>query len=153
MFPPNIPVTVLSFQLSNNLPCTVQLENGQVKENYLSSLYLHSPTTSTEAVITSTLPNLSHSWIKHVAKVTIFLTSKMTTPKQGFLFKSYTHQWSFIIPGRAALNNNRNQPIPLLDFEHVAPSLVQQHLLAQNWFISTRRSLNRITLHQPKQEP
>jgi hypothetical protein len=132
---PSIPATVLSVPLTDSLPYTVQLENGQIKEEYLSSLSLHSPTSDVNSTHSLTPPHSSIPWIQHGAKVTIYLTNKMTPPKQGFLHKSNTNQWSFI-PGRAALHNNRNQPIPLPDFERVAPSLVQQNLLAQNWLTS-----------------
>jgi deoxyuridine 5'-triphosphate nucleotidohydrolase len=125
---PSVQATILAIPLSDTLPYTVQLTNGQVQEEYLSALSLHDPSNSSP-----TMPSLSqYPWVTHGAKVTIFLTNKMTTPKQGFLYKSNTNQWSFI-PGRSALHNNKNKPIPLPDFEQVAPSLIQQHLLAHNW--------------------
>jgi deoxyuridine 5'-triphosphate nucleotidohydrolase len=132
----SIPATVLSIPLSDNLPYTVQLENGQVKEEYLSSLSLHSPTSSPHTS-TSNTTNIQqqYPWLAHGAKVTLFFTNKMTTPKQGFLHKSNTDQWSFI-PGRSALRNNRNRPIPLPNFIDVAPSLIRQHLLTPNWLTS-----------------
>jgi hypothetical protein len=128
-----IQATILGIPLTDTLPYTVQLPNGQVQEENLSSLSLHAPT-SHDNNSHPTPPPLSsqYPWIAHGAKVTIFLTNKMTTPKQGFLHKSNTNQWSFI-PGRSALHNNKNQPIPLPNFEQAAPSLVQQHLIAQNW--------------------
>jgi Reverse transcriptase (RNA-dependent DNA polymerase). len=70
----------------------------------------------------------------------------MITPKQGYLYKSNTNQWSFI-PGRANLTNNRNRPIPLPNFETAAPSLIQHHILAENW-LTTKSFMEKYNLAQ-----
>lgn len=41
-------------------------------------------------------------------------------------------QWSFI-PGRANITNNQNWPVPLPNFETASPSLIQHHILVENW--------------------
>jgi hypothetical protein len=69
------PATILSIPLSDDLPYTVQLANGQVQEEYLSSLSVHSPAPASDS--TSNIAT-QHPWITHGAKVTIFLTNKMT---------------------------------------------------------------------------
>jgi Reverse transcriptase (RNA-dependent DNA polymerase). len=72
----------------------------------------------------------------------------MTSPKQGYLYKSNTNQWSFI-PGRSTLKNNRNKPITLVNFESAAPSLIQNHIIAQHW-LTTKSFMERYNLHQAK---
>mmetsp|Transcript_7172 Transcript_7172/g.13632 ORF Transcript_7172/g.13632 Transcript_7172/m.13632 type:complete len:381 (-) Transcript_7172:292-1434(-) len=107
----------------------MQLTDGQVLEAYASDLTPHShPSSHT----TSPSPPILSPWITHGSKVTVFFSNKMSAPKQGYLYKSNTDQWSFI-PGRAALHNNRNRPIPLLNFDAAAPTLIQQHIIAPNW--------------------
>ena len=126
--------TILNIPLSDTLPYTVQFPNGQVQEEYLQSLSSHNPMPHT--VPDSTELHLLHPWITHGSKVTVFFSNKMSAPKQGYyLYRSNTNQWSFI-PGRSTLKNNKNLPIPLPNFTNVAPSLIQNGLIAQHWITS-----------------
>lgn len=124
---PPRPATVLTVPLSDELPYTLQLDDGQVIEALSSTLSPNNPSATPNHLSYQTLP----PWLTHGSKVTVFFTNKMLSPKQGYLHKSNTNQWSFI-PGRANLNNNRNRPIPLPNFETAAPSLIQQHIITEN---------------------
>jgi hypothetical protein len=66
--------SVLNIPLSDDLPYTIQLHDGQVIEEYLSSLSPHNPTTSTDSELPNSLAN--HPWISHGSKVTVFFSNK-----------------------------------------------------------------------------
>jgi Reverse transcriptase (RNA-dependent DNA polymerase). len=125
--------TILNVPLSDKLPYTVQLQNGQVIEEYLSALSPHNPSTSPTSDSQTDLAQ--HPWITHGSKVTVFFSNKMTTPKQGYLYKSNTGQWSFL-PGRSHLRNNRNKPISLPNFDKAATSLINNKIIAKDWITS-----------------
>jgi dUTPase len=133
--------TILSVPLSDSLPYTIQLQNGQIREEYVSALSPHNPAATMQSSTSNPI-----SWITHGSKVTIFLTNKMTSPKQGYLIQSNTNQWSFL-PGRAHIRNNRNTPIPLPNFEQLAPSLVRQNIIAQHW-LTNKSFLEKYNLTQ-----
>ena len=138
--------TVLSIPLSDNLPYTIQLRNGQVREEYLTALSPHNP--QQDNLINPVKLQDHHPWIHHGSKVTVFFSNKMTTPKQGYLHCSNTNQWSFI-PGRSQLKNNRNSPIPLPHFTQAASSLIQDGFIAQNW-ITSKSFMENYNLHRAK---
>ena len=51
-------------------------------------------------------------WITHTStKVTMFLPSKMLSPKQGYLLQDASHQWAFV-PGRKISSRNKDIPLP-----------------------------------------
>jgi deoxyuridine 5''-triphosphate nucleotidohydrolase (dut) len=139
--------TILNVPLSDDLPYTIQLRDGQILEEYLSSLSPDNPTSSSD-ISTFQTTIKEYPWITHGSKVTVFFSNKMTTPKQGYLYKSNTHQWSFI-PGRSNIKNNRNKPIPLPNFESVAPSLIADHIIAQHW-ITSKTFMENFNLHKAK---
>jgi Reverse transcriptase (RNA-dependent DNA polymerase). len=136
----------LTVPLSDDLPYTIQLHDGQVIEEYITSLSQNNP--SSHSPLQSTKSLEQHPWIAHGSKVTVFFSNKMLAPKQGFLHKSNTNQWSFI-PGRSKLKNNRNKPIPLPNFEQAAQSLVDNNIIAQHW-ITTKSFMEKYQLHQAK---
>jgi len=130
--PSSKPATVLTVPLSDDLPYTVQLEDGRILEEYSTSLSPHDPTPPNHQPEQSLV---SHPWIKHGAKVTVFFSNKMTSPKQGYLYKSNTDQWSFI-PGRASIHNNKNTPVPLPNFDTAVHTLIRDNLITQHWITS-----------------
>jgi hypothetical protein len=100
---------------------------GTIQEVLATELLNHDPTSDpTTYTTTSEFPLMP--WIKHMSKATIFLPPEMKQPKQGFLSKSESGDWSFI-PGRAKTQS----PIPLHNFEELAQSMLINKKLFQGW--------------------
>ena len=115
-----------------NEPYTVQIiSNGDIHDIESGKLFDHNPTiTPTNPSPTSTdsiLPTLP--WIKHDAKTTLWLPTKMKHPKQGRLkYTEITDTWSFS-PGQ----KDNHPHIPLPNFVEIAQSMVTNKKLFNGW--------------------
>ena len=89
-----IPATVLQVPLDEeNEPYIVQMkETGEIREVMSDKMNDHDPTRA--PTDNPSVPNHLYSWARHQAKVTLFLSSHWTTPKQGYLNKS-EDEWYF----------------------------------------------------------
>jgi hypothetical protein len=83
-------VTILSVPLFDDLPHTVQLQDGPIRE-YVSSLSLHNPQEGTTSSSQHSSLRSAIPWVQQGGrKINVFLTNKMTTLNQGYLTKSNT---------------------------------------------------------------
>jgi hypothetical protein len=99
---------------------------GNISQVLPDEIYDHDPSSLPDSHSTKTpFPQLP--WIKHDARVTLFLPGLMPTPKQGFLHRD-KNNWSFS-PGR----KKKHPLIPLEDFQELADSMVQNKKLFRGW--------------------
>jgi dUTPase len=128
--------------LEDDEPYTVQTcTTGDIVQLLGADILDHDPTINPITVqTTSPFPHLP--WLCHNAVVTLFLSDRMQSPKQGFL-KLNNGQWSFHL-GRD-VNKSLHAPIPLPDFETLAESLINNKKLfpgqkTNSFVLNARRS-------------
>ena len=100
--------------------------SGEIEQVLSTELIDHDPSAD-PSIPTTTTPFPHLPWIKHDARVTLFIPGLMPTPKQGHLCH-VNGTWSFS-PGR----KKKNTPIPLQDFHELAESMVQNKKLFKGW--------------------
>ena len=108
------------------------VSTGDIVEATKDTLHDHDPTKPISDPPTnkpSDKPFPLIPWIHHEAKVTLFLPHLMQAPKQGYLQK-HDETWTFK-PGRKL--NNKNEEMPLKDFDSLAQSLVNNKKLFPGW--------------------
>jgi len=89
-------------------------------------------------------PFPSAPWITHTStKVTMFLPSKMSSPKQGYLLQDSSGQWAFV-PGRKT--SSRNKGISLPNFPSTFNDYIADQHLFPGW-INKKTVLDKIALH------
>ncbi len=124
---------ILSIPINEDTePYTIQeVDSGAIRELPTETILDHDPTAPIQDPQTANLPVPSLPWIKHDAKVTLYLPHIMSQPKRGHLQCTSTsdgNKWTFI-PGR----NKTNDPISLPNFTTLASSLVDNKKLFKGW--------------------
>ena len=76
----------------------------------------------------TTMPFPSFPWVKHEAKITLYLPINMHEPKEGRLL-SLENQWTFQV-GRST---KKKQIIPLPNLNQNLESLINNNKLFQGW--------------------
>ena len=99
-------------------------ESGEIKKVMSNKMNDHDPNTMPKD--DDKTPNHLYSWVRTNAKVTLYLSSHWTTPKQGHLDKQ-EEEWYFI-PGQLRKNN---KPIHLPKFAENVESMIQNRKLFQ----------------------
>ena len=108
-------------------PYVVQMKNsGESREVMSSEMHDHNPKVIPEQ--NHTILNHVYSWVRDKAKVTFFLCSHWTTPKQGYLHL-IENEWYFN-PGRT---RKQTEPIHLPKFAENVESMIQNRKLFQGW--------------------
>ena len=116
----------------------VQIKStGEIREVPSSKIFQHDPTLPPSDKDQPV--NHMYSWIRHDAKVTLFLSEHWKKPKQGILHKE-NEEWYFM-PGRT----KSEKPLHLPQFEEKAESMINNRKLFQGWkqsagIINARRS-------------
>jgi deoxyuridine 5'-triphosphate nucleotidohydrolase len=126
------PAKVLSVPIEDDTqPYTIQdTVSGDIHEYLGEELLDHDPSATpsnvptTNATMFPTLP-----WIGDGEKVTLYLPTIMPRPQQGKLqYNADTESWQFN-PGRV----KKRDPIPLPNFDTLAPSMVDNRKLFKGW--------------------
>jgi hypothetical protein len=110
-------------------PYTVQDSvSGNIVQLHINEIFDHDPSASpSQSSPTHPFPHLP--WIRHEARVTLFLNDRMSTPKQGFLLCT-DNVWCFHM-GRKL--SKPAPAFPLDNFDELAESLVHNKKLFQGW--------------------
>ena len=110
-----------------NDPYTLQISStGDIIQCLATSISDHDPSIQpTDVPNTNPFPHLP--WIQPLAKVTLYLDDRMQEPKQGVLH-CLNNQWTF----HQGRKSNKIK-IPLLDFDSLAESLVDNKKIFQGW--------------------
>ena len=125
------PATILSIPIDDTSdPYTLQLHNTNgIIEAMEDELMDHDPTKAPHESNPKTILFPKYPWIKHQAKVTIYLSDHMPKPQQGILhYDDNSNIWAFS-PGR----KNTQQHMPLPNFHLLVTSLVRNQKLLKGW--------------------
>ena len=135
---PSSTATILTVPVRLSSPHSLQLtDSGDIVVVAECEIMPHNPT----AIIDTTNIVLTHPWIQHGAKTTLFLPEVMLTPKQDFLLKHNDDSWSFhpgcMLKKKSTRNNLTGIPLPtcilLPHFNDTAESLVNSKHIIQGW--------------------
>jgi hypothetical protein len=137
-----LPAKIISVPINHDDDTyTIQEQiSGDILEVLAEDLSPHNPHAPIN-IPTKSDPFPHLPWIKHGAKVTLYLSDRMSHPKQGFL-QHGNNKWSFL-PGRKATN----KPMDLPNFDETGESLVHNKKLFSGWksksFVLTARQYER----------
>ena len=107
-----------------------ELDSGAIYELMKDKISFHNPNSNPHEMEKCDFPHMP--WIRHNAKVTLYLNDKMKEPKQGTLIHTNSN-WYFH-QGRT----KKHPPLHLPNFHEVAVSLVQNKKLFQGWLARQR---------------
>ena len=106
-------------------------ETGDIADVLMTEIKEHNPNSDIDHRQGTQRPFPTIPWIKHNAKVTLYLPNMMPEPKQGYLqFNEQSEEWHFK-PGRK--NTSNTSAIHLRDFHTLAQSMVQNKKIFQGW--------------------
>ena len=133
-------VTILDIPTDEDeLPYTIQHEEtGDIIQVMHEELCDHDPTANPQTLQNNQKCPFPHiPWVKHDAKITLFLPTIMKKPKQGFLSQD-NDQWTFV-----AGRTRKGGTIELPNFPLLVDSLITNKKLFKGWINSTQATAAR----------